>query len=110
MRGEPIRIRHVPWRGPWFDPHEEDEVDMQTLSLLWGGLACLFGVVAFIPFLGFLNWLVIPFAGVGFLISIVALATAKKDESKVGSILGVVLCGAVTGFGVLRLFLGGGVL
>ena len=83
---------------------------MQTLSFLWGGLACVAGVVAFIPFLGALNWLVIPFAGIGFLISIVALGTAKRHESRVGSILGVVLCGLVTGFGVLRLFVGGGVL
>ena len=45
---------------------------MQILSLVWGILAILGLGVAFVPCLGSLNWLNIPFAVVGLIISIVA--------------------------------------
>ncbi len=82
---------------------------MQVLSLIWGVLAGMVAAVAFLPCLGALNWLVIPFAGLGFIFSTVALVAAKKDRPRGGSIGGVILCGVVTIFGIIRLVLGGGV-
>jgi hypothetical protein len=81
---------------------------MQVLSLVWGILAVLGMLVAFFPCLGSFNWLNIPFAGLGLIISVIALVTAK--EAKKGSaIAGIVLCGIAVLFGIIRLVAGGGV-
>ena len=45
---------------------------MQILSLVWGILAILGLGIAFVPCLGSLNWLNIPFAVVGAIISYTA--------------------------------------
>jgi len=66
-------------------------------------------LVAFLPCLGSLNWLNIPFAGIGLIVSIIALATTKEG-SKEGPIAGVICCGIAIFFGIFRLILGGGVL
>ena len=64
---------------------------MQVLSLLWGILAIVGMVVGFFPCLGSLNWLNIPFAGVGIIVSGIALATAG-DSSKSCGVAGLVCC------------------
>lgn len=81
---------------------------MQTLSLVWGILSIVGMLVGFIPCLGSLNWLNIPFAGLGLIISIIVLATTKQG-GKGGSIAGVVCCGIAILFGLIRLALGGGI-
>ena len=59
---------------------------------------CLLGMVlAFLPLLGWLNWLVIPLAFIGFIIS--SIAESPKSKS---------LCNLVIIFGILSLILGGG--
>ena len=64
------------------------------------GLAALAGAcVGFIPFLGWLNWLVIPLAAVGLVIGILS----KKPS-------GAAVNGFVMLFALLRLMLGGGIL
>ena len=83
---------------------------MQLLSLIWGILAIIGMIVAFFPCLGSLNWLNIPFSGIGLLISIIALATAKEGSKKGGSIAGIVCCGIAILFGIIRLIAGAGVL
>ena len=82
---------------------------MQVLSLVWGILAFIGLFVAFFPCLGSLNWINIPFSGVGLILSIVALVTAKTP-SKGKSIAGLILCGVAVLFGVIRLVMGGGAL
>jgi hypothetical protein len=82
---------------------------VNTLSLIWGILAFLGLGVAFFPCLGALNWLNIPFAGVGLIISIIALTKSPRDQ-RGGAIAGVILCGVAVVFGLIRLSLGGGVL
>jgi len=82
---------------------------VQTLSLIWGILVIVGMLVGFIPCLGALNWLNIPLAGVGLIVSVIALATATKDENKGGSVAGIVCCGIAMFFGIIRLILGGGV-
>lgn len=81
---------------------------MQVLSLLWGILAILGMIVAFTPCLGALNWLNIPFSGVGLIISIIALATTKERD-KGGSIAGIICCSIAAFFGLIRLIAGAGV-
>ncbi len=82
---------------------------MQTLSLIWGILALIGMVVGFIPFLGALNWLNIPFAGIGLIVGIIALATSKEG-GKGRSIAGTVSCSIAIFLGLIRLVLGGGIL
>ena len=45
---------------------------------MWGILAILGMIVAFFPCLGALNWLNIPFSGLGIIIAAIALATARS--------------------------------
>lgn len=80
---------------------------MQVLSLVWGILAILGLGVAFIPCLGSLNWLNIPFAAIGVVISIVAKSKpGPQGTATVGMVLNVI---AII-LGVIRLVLGGGIL
>lgn len=80
---------------------------MQTLSLIWGILSIVGMGIAFFPCLGSLNWMNIPFSGVGLIVSIIALAR-KKEEKKGGSIAGIICCGIAILFGIIRLVAGGG--
>ena len=81
---------------------------MQVLSLAWGIIAMLGMIVGYFPCLGALNWLNIPFSGLGVIISGIALAIAK-NKPKGGSIAGLVCCIVALFFGIIRLVLGGGV-
>ena len=81
---------------------------MQLVSLVWGILAILGLGIAFFPCLGALNWLNIPFAIVGLIISIIAAANAPRGQNGV-AIAGIVLNLLAVMFGVVRLFLGGGI-
>ena len=53
---------------------------MQMLALVWGILAIIGFVVGFIPCLGALNWINIPFAVVGCLVSIYAINSTPQGE------------------------------
>ena len=64
-------------------------------------------LIGLIPFLGALNWINIPFALVGLILSIVG--TSNKINQGLG-ITGIVLCAIVIFVGVIRLFLGGGII
>lgn len=82
---------------------------MGLLSLLWGIVSLLLMLVAFIPLLGWGNWLVVPFAGLGLLFSVIAQALTAgegKARAKTGLVLNVVVLIA----GIIRLSLGGGIL
>jgi hypothetical protein len=82
---------------------------MQMLGLVWGIVAILGMGVAFIPCLGALNWLNIPFSLVGLIISAVASSQAPPDKKNL-AIIGIVLCAFAAVFGLIRLVLGGGIL
>lgn len=81
---------------------------MQTLALIWGILALIGMFIGFFPCIGWWNWLNIPFAAVGLILSIVALAGGQPGQ-KSGAIAGVVCCAVACVFGLIRLILGGGV-
>jgi hypothetical protein len=81
---------------------------MQLISVIWGLLALLGAFVAFFPCLGWMNWLIIPFALLGLVMSLVA----RDQEARTGvkpSNTAVILNGAAVLVGVLRLTIGGGI-
>jgi len=81
---------------------------MQVAALIFSILAVIGMFFGFIPFLGWMNWGVIPIAIIGFILSIIAVATAKKDKGM--AIAGLVMCPIAIIFGAVRLFIGGGIL
>ena len=81
---------------------------MGTIALVWGVLAVIGMFVAFFPCLGALNWLNIPFALLGGIVSALAIVADSGGRSK--GLVGLALCLVAVAFGVLRLILGGGIL
>jgi hypothetical protein len=69
------------------------------VSLLIGALAFVLAIVAFIPFLGWANWLIIPLAILGAGVGMISGSTSGRNLN-----LFVIVVGA------LRLMLGGGLL
>lgn len=82
---------------------------MNVLALIWGILAILGFGVAFLPCLGSLNWLNIPFSVIGLIVSIAA-ASQSAPGQKGAANAGLVLCAIAIVMGFVRLMLGGGVL
>lgn len=73
---------------------------MFNLASLIVGLVALVGaLVAFIPLLGWLNWLIIPLAIIGAAIGLMSRGTTGRNLNLLVIIVGVV-----------RLMLGGGIL
>jgi hypothetical protein len=68
------------------------------VSLIIGVVALIFAVVAFIPLLGWLNWLIIPLAIIGAAVGVISRGTAGRNLNLLVIVIGVV-----------RLMLGGGV-
>ena len=82
---------------------------MQTICLAWGIMSIIGMVIAFLPCIGALNWINIPFSGLGLIICIGVQAISRK-RFKIGSLTGAVLCGTAIGIGLLRLGIGFGIL
>lgn len=72
---------------------------LNIVSIIIGLVALLFAIPAFLPLLGWANWLIIPLA-------IVGAAIGMASRSKAGRNLNLF----VIVVGVLRLMLGGGIL
>lgn len=70
---------------------------LSLLSILIGAVALLLAIPAFIPFLGWANWLIVPIALFGALIG--QFATTKGARN---------FCLIVAGICIARLWLGGG--
>ena len=71
---------------------------LNLVSLIIGAVALLFAAVAFLPLLGWANWLIIPLA-------IIGAAVGAGARSKAGRHLNLF----VILVGILRLMLGGGI-
>jgi hypothetical protein len=82
---------------------------MQLLALIWGILSIIGFGIAFLPCLGSLNYLNIPFAVVGLIISIVASSNAPMGQ-RGSAVAGIVLNAIAIAFGAVRLVAGGFVL
>ena len=72
---------------------------LNIASLAIGVIALILAVFAFIPFLGWANWVIIPFAVIG-------LALGAMSDRTSGRNLNIV----VVVIGVVRLMLGGGLI
>jgi hypothetical protein len=68
-------------------------------SLIIGAVALIFALVAFLPLLGWANWLIIPLAIIGAVIGMISRGTAGRNLNLLVIVIGVV-----------RLMLGGGIL
>jgi hypothetical protein len=82
---------------------------MGLIGLLWGIASLLGMLLAFIPLLGWGNWLTIPFAVCGLIVSGIAYALtspARRGRATVG----VWLNALAIVIGLMRLSLGGGVI
>jgi len=69
------------------------------VSLIIGVVALICAIVAFIPLLGWANWLIIPLAIIGAVIGMISRGTAGRNLNLFVIVIGVV-----------RLMLGGGIL
>lgn len=79
---------------------------MGCLSLLFGILSIIGMVVGFLPLLGWLNWINIPFAGVGLALGVIGVIINSNNSRAVA---GIVMCAVAIGIGGFRLVLGLGV-
>lgn len=70
-----------------------------VLSLIIGFVALMLAVVAFIPLLGWANWIIIPLAVIGAGLGMMSRGTAGRNLNLF-----------VIAVGVFRLILGGGIL
>jgi hypothetical protein len=68
------------------------------VSLVIGFVALILAIVAFIPLLGWANWLIIPIAIIGVVIGMFSSGTAGRNLNIVVIVIGIV-----------RLMLGGGI-
>ena len=69
------------------------------VPLIIGVVALIFAVIAFIPLLGWANWLIIPLAVIGAAVGVISRGTAWRNLNLLVIVIGVV-----------RLMLGGGIL
>ncbi len=72
---------------------------LNLVSLIIGAVALVLALIAFLPLLGWANWLIIPLAIVGAVVGMASSSTAGRNLN-----LFVIVVG------VLRLMLGGGIL
>lgn len=82
---------------------------MGLISLLWGIVAMVLMFVGLVPLLGWSNWLVIPFAGVGAIIAAIGImltSSEKRGRAKAGLVLNAI----VIVVAAVRLSIGGGII
>lgn len=72
---------------------------LNLVSLIIGALAFVLALVAFIPLLGWANWLIIPLAIIGAGVGMVSGSTSGRNLN-----LFVIV------IGIIRLMLGGGII
>lgn len=72
---------------------------LNVISILIGIVAGLVMVVGLVPFLGLVNWLMLPIAGLGLLFGLVSRGKAGRNLNLIVLLVGIV-----------RLWLGGGIL
>jgi hypothetical protein len=67
------------------------------VSLIMGFVALVCAVIAFLPFLGWANWLIIPLAIIGAAVGMISRGTAGRNLNLLVIVIGIV-----------RLMIGGG--
>jgi len=79
---------------------------MQIISLVLGVVSVIIMCVAFIPLLGWLNWINIPLAVIGLVLGVIGVTIIRFGRA-IG-IAGIVLCLIAILFGALKLQACGG--
>ena len=72
---------------------------MKTIGRIFGILALIVMIIGLIPFFGWLNWVGIPLAILGLILSVIGKSNG-----------GMVICAVAIVVGLLRLFMGGGII
>jgi hypothetical protein len=72
---------------------------LNLVSLIIGTVALVMAVIAFLPLLGWANWLIIPLAIIGAVVGMASSSNAGRNLNLFVIVIGVV-----------RLMLGGGIL
>lgn len=80
---------------------------MGVLSIIWGVLALMGMLLALPPCLGWLNWLNVPFAVIGLVISGISLGSHEPTRTQ--ALVGFVMCLIALLVGALRLLIGAGI-
>ncbi|MCU7494874.1 MAG: hypothetical protein HF314_17425 [Ignavibacteria bacterium] len=83
---------------------------MQVISFAWGIVAILGFIVGLFPCLGAFNWVNIPFAFIGLIVSYITRKNAKPGEPNRPATFGMYLCLVAVFLGAIRLILGFGIL
>jgi hypothetical protein len=71
---------------------------LKLVSQIIGLVALVFAVIAFLPLLGWANWLIIPLAIIGAVVGMISRGTAGRNLNLFVIVIGIV-----------RLMLGGGI-
>jgi len=72
---------------------------LNLVSLIIGAVALVFAIIAFLPLLGWANWLIVPLAIIGAVVGMMSSSNAGRNLN-----LFVII------IGIFRLMLGGGIL
>ena len=78
---------------------------MSLIGFVFAILSAFVLLLTIIPFLGWINWLNLPFAFLGLIFSVIGVSTAKNKGL---SVAGIVICCIVIVLGILRLKACGG--
>ena len=95
-----MSVRCYARRGCRNHPNDvRKEAMFNLVSLIIGFVALICAIVAFIPLLGWANWLIVPLAIIGAGVGMISRGTAGRNLNLLVIVVGVV-----------RLMLGGGVI
>lgn len=84
---------------------------MNIAGLIIGILALIGMLLGLIPCFGALNWLNLPFATLGLILSILGYSqTSKLNQPTTAAVTGIILCAIAIMIGGFRLILGGGII
>ncbi len=82
---------------------------MTMVSMVWGVLAFIAMVVGFFPCVNAINWVNVPFASVGLVLSIVAVVIARRTPNSAIALAGLVTNAIAVTIGIIRIALGNGI-
>ncbi|MGE5681815.1 MAG: hypothetical protein ACM34K_13130 [Bacillota bacterium] len=82
---------------------------MQVISFAWGVLSVIAMIIAFFPCLGALNWIVVPFSAIGFIVSFMTYKNTKPGSPNRPAYFGWMFCLISVFGGLLRLIIGAGI-
>lgn len=83
---------------------------MSVVALIWGILAFVGLLFGLLPCLGWMNWMNVPFAGLGLVFAAIVWSRESRPGGAPGmAVAGFLLSAVAVAFGLFRLWLGGGV-